>query len=82
MGEAYLTRAEERYHAYSSEGGHADFAPNDELESGLLHYLRQQFGHVSWERVCSGTGIPNFWDSPEWSRVCEMKFDPLEWGTS
>jgi len=59
LGEAYLTWNGESYDAHSSEGGHADFAPTDNLQSELLTFLREEFGHVSVERVGSGTGIPN-----------------------
>lgn len=59
LGEAYLTWNRESYDAHSSEGGHADFAPTDDLQSELLTFLREEFGHVSVERVGSGTGIPN-----------------------
>lgn len=61
LGEAYLTWDGRRYQAHASEGGHADFAPTDECEIGLLQYLMQRFGHVSYERVCSGIGIPNIY---------------------
>jgi glucokinase len=27
----------------------------------MLRYLQQQFGHVSYERVCSGRGLPNIY---------------------
>jgi glucokinase len=40
-----------------AEAGHADFAPNNDLESELLMYLRKRFGHVSWDRVLSGPGL-------------------------
>ncbi|MFM8981905.1 MAG: glucokinase, partial [Spartobacteria bacterium] len=43
------------------EGGHADFAPRNELEIALLEYLVKQFGHVSAERVASGMGIENIY---------------------
>ena len=59
LGEAYLTWNGERYEAHSSEGGHVDFAPVDDLQSELLAYLREEFGHVSVERVGSGSGIQN-----------------------
>jgi glucokinase len=61
LGEAFLVREGEGYRAVASEGGHADFAPNDELQAELLAYLRPRFGHVSWERVCSGSGLPNIY---------------------
>jgi glucokinase len=46
---------------HSSEGGHADFAPNSLVETDLLNYLRGRFDHVSYERVCSGPGISNIY---------------------
>jgi glucokinase len=63
LGEAFLTWDDEsHYHPHTSEGGHCDFAPTNELEIGLLRYLLKQFDHVSYERVCSGTGIPNIYE--------------------
>lgn len=59
LGEAYLTWDGERHESYPSEGGHADFAPTDDLQFELLKFLREEFGHVSVERVGSGSGIPN-----------------------
>ncbi|HEV2707615.1 MAG TPA: glucokinase [Pyrinomonadaceae bacterium] len=46
------------YRPMASEGGHADFAPRNELEIELLRYLTKQHGgHVSYERVLSGPGL-------------------------
>ncbi len=59
LGEAYLVWDGARYRACPSEGGHADFAPANVREAGLLAYLRERFEHVSYERVCSGMGFPN-----------------------
>lgn len=61
LGEAFLTREGSGYRAHPSEGGHADFAPTCELELGLLRHLLDRFGHVSYERVCSGRGLPNIY---------------------
>jgi glucokinase len=61
LGEAYLTWDGSRYIAHPSEGGHANFGPSTPLEMGLLRYLQDRFGHVSYERVCSGIGIPNIY---------------------
>jgi glucokinase len=75
LGEGYLTWNGEHYDAHPSEGGHTDFAPTDALQMGLLAYLQERGDHVSYERVCSGLGIPNIYaylrDSgyapePEW----------------
>jgi glucokinase len=64
LGEAFMTWEGSRYRAHASEGGHASFAPSSELEDGLLNYMRVQLGHghVSYERVCSGLGIPNIYE--------------------
>ena len=75
LGEGFLVWDGTRYQAAPSEGGHADFAHNTPLQDELLRYLRQRYGHVSCERVCSGMGLPDlnafFKDSgrlsePEW----------------
>jgi glucokinase len=62
LGEAFLTWDGTRYQAQPSEGGHADFAPTDDLQIELLRFLLRRFHHVSVERVCSGIGIPNIYD--------------------
>jgi glucokinase len=62
LGEAFLTWDGARYRAHASEGGHASFAPADDLQVGLLSYLMGKLGHVSFERVCSGLGIPNIYE--------------------
>ena len=62
LGEAFLTWDGSRYKAHTSEGGHADFAPANSLQVELLRYLMVRFPHVSFERLCSGKGIPNIYD--------------------
>jgi glucokinase len=57
LGEAVLVHAGTRQIALASEGGHADFAPGDEVEIELLRHLAARHGHVSWERVVSGPGL-------------------------
>jgi glucokinase len=63
LGQAYLARgADGRYRPFPSEGGHAEFAPRDELEFDLLTFLRARLGkRVSVERVLSGPGIMNIY---------------------
>lgn len=42
----------------ATEGGHTDFAPRNEVEDGLLRFLRARHpDHVSVERVVSGLGL-------------------------
>lgn len=77
LGEAFLTWDGRGYIAHASEGGHCDYAPQNELEVRLLEYLMKKFGHVSYERICSGIGIPNiyaflrdgkYFEEPSWLR--------------
>lgn len=61
LGEAFLTWTGAQYSTHPSEGGHADFAPTTPTQVELLSYLLERFQHVSVERVCSGSGIPNIY---------------------
>jgi glucokinase len=66
----------QHYLPIASEGGHADFAPRNELEIELLRYLTEKFGaHVSYERALSGPGLFNIYsflrdtkraEEPDW----------------
>ena len=62
LGVGYLNWAAGRYHAFATEGGHADFAPSNELEDELLGFLRKKLGQVAVEHVCSGIGLPNIYE--------------------
>jgi glucokinase len=61
LGEAGLHWDGDHYQPFPSEGGHADFAPRNELEVELFLYLLKQYGHVSFERVLSGPGLHNIY---------------------
>ena len=61
LGEAFLMWDGKRHRAHPSEGGHSDFGPNSMLEIDLLRYLHAKMGHVSYERICSGHGLPNIY---------------------
>ncbi|MDY7036501.1 MAG: glucokinase, partial [Thermodesulfobacteriota bacterium] len=61
LGKALLIHKEGHYIPVSSEGGHIDFAPNNEDEVGLWQYLHKRFGHVSIERILSGPGLLNIY---------------------
>ena len=84
LGEAYLFWDGRHYRPIPSEGGHTDFAPATTLEIELLAYLHTKMKHVSYERVCSGLGIPNLYDffrdtgkypEPDWLR-CKLAGQP------
>ncbi len=57
LGEAILFWDGQRYKPMPSEGGHADFAPNNDNEIELLRHVRGHYLHVSYERVLSGPGL-------------------------
>ena len=59
LGEAALIHDGAKWNVIPSEGGHADFAPQDEEQANLFAQLHAKLGHVSWERVLSGMGLVN-----------------------
>jgi glucokinase len=62
LGEALLFWNGSDHAVVPGEGGHADFAPRDELETAFLHYLRDRDGGpVSWEHVLSGRGLTSLY---------------------
>ncbi len=61
LGEAGMYWDGSKHLPFASEGGHASFAPSNELQDELLRYLRPQFHHVSWERLLSGPGLLNIY---------------------
>jgi glucokinase len=73
LGEALLIFGEGQYIPVASEGGHADFSPNNEAEVELWRYLSQRFGHVSTERVLSGPGLVNIYS---WLRHSKRFSEP------
>jgi glucokinase len=44
--------------ALDSEGGHCSLAPVDAREAAILALAWREFGHVSGERLLSGSGLP------------------------
>ena len=64
LGEGFLIPDPDGiYRAFSSEGGHTDYAPQSDLEFELLNYLleKNNLPRVSVERVASGTGIASIY---------------------
>ena len=60
LGQALLFWDGKRHVPVATEGGHADFAPRDEVEHDLLRWLERHYdGHVSYERTVSGHGLAN-----------------------
>jgi glucokinase len=77
LGIGFLIWDGEGYRAQASEAGHTSFAPRSAVEIRLLEHLIGRYGHVSFERVCSGSFLPNIYDylrreggyaEPDWLR--------------
>jgi len=62
LGEAGAVWNGRRHEPFAGEGGHASFAPRNELEAELLLHLHRRIGHVSWERVVSGPGLSRIYE--------------------
>jgi len=62
MGQAILNMVNGEPEVLASEGGHANFAPINELEIELLKYMKQKFEHVSVEHLICGSGIGNIYN--------------------
>ena len=57
LGVSWMTGAGTDVNAWSTEGGHIDFAPVDDEQIRLLQFLIGRHGHVSYERILSGAGL-------------------------
>jgi glucokinase len=68
FGVAGLARSERGEISVATEGGHAAFAPSDEVEYAAWKRLHARHGRVSIERVLSGQGLFDLYET-----VAEMK---------
>ncbi len=62
LGEGFLLHRETCLFPQGSEGGHCDFAPLNQEQEKLLHFMLQKHVPVSYELLCSGLGIPHIYD--------------------
>ena len=63
LGVAHLWRNGAAYHVQATEGGHIDFAPLDAIEDAVLARLRNRYRRVSVERVVSGPGLIDLYET-------------------
>ena len=87
LGMALLIWMENKYLPVASEGGHADFGPNDLMQAELWAYFYERWGHVSVERVLSGSGLFNIYSwlrdsgrhtEPSWLAKKVKEMDPAK----
>ena len=62
LGEALIYVENSHIHPYASEGGHADFAPGNQLETELWEYLYSEMGQVEVEDIVSLRGLENIFN--------------------
>jgi glucokinase len=63
LGVAHIWRGGGQYHVQATEGGHIDFAPLDSIEDAILARLRKRHRRVSVERVVSGPGLVEIYET-------------------
>ncbi len=85
LGEAGMYWDGEKLHPFATEGGHSAFSSYSDIDVELYIYLREKFGHVSWERVLSGQGICSIYnfmkevrnlEEPSWMKKKMLEYDP------
>ncbi|MFO1250731.1 MAG: glucokinase [Inhella sp.] len=57
LGVSGLIPSGDGWIALGTEGGHTSFSPRDEREIAILRHAWREHAHVSFERLCSGTGM-------------------------
>ena len=71
FGVAALARGERGEIPIATEGGHAGFAPSDEVEIEILKRMSAKYGRVSVERLLSGQGLYDLYGI-----LAEMRGEP------
>jgi glucokinase len=67
LGAGALVPTRSGWRALPGEGGHVTMAPATPRESAVLDRMRRRFDHVSAERVVSGPGLVNLYNT-----LCEL----------
>lgn len=63
LGVSGLVSSKRDWIALTGEGGHATMAPATDRESAVLDLMRKHFDHVSAERILSGPGLVNLYNT-------------------
>ena len=61
LGETAILADGDRRLPVSSEGGHADFGPRDDVEVEIWRWLREEHARVEYEMLLSGPGLVNLY---------------------
>ena len=71
LGVAHVIKQRGKWVSLDGEGGHASFTVNTREQADVLFLLQAQFGHVSAERLLSGQGLVNIYQS-----LCQLSDKP------
>ena len=63
LGVEHLTHTPAGWQTLNGEGGHVDFAPNDDIDLHIWRYIKNQYGRVATEEVLSGRGLVNIYNA-------------------
>ena len=63
LGVSGLVPCGTRWTALTGEGGHSTMPAANDRENSVLHHLRRRLDHVSAERVLSGPGLVNLYNT-------------------
>ena len=79
LGVSGLIPAKGSWTALAGEGGHATMPAGDDDEADVLARLRRRYGHVSAERVLSGPGLVNLYQTlAEMAGVTAESYTPAQ----
>ncbi|WP_354623827.1 glucokinase [Psychromonas sp. MME2] len=73
LGVSHIVKLEGKWVSLDGEGGHVSFTVNTREQSEVLFLLQEQFGHVSAERILSGQGLVNLYQS-----LCLLSHQPAK----
>ncbi len=71
LGVSALVRSTKGTIIIASEGGHVTMSPATAQESAILAVMRERYDHVSAERLLSGPGLVNLYNT-----LCELAQEP------
>ncbi|WP_022941928.1 glucokinase [Psychromonas hadalis] len=63
LGVSHIIKPADKWISLDGEGGHSSFTANTREQADILFFLQEQFGHVSAERILSGQGLVNIYQS-------------------
>lgn len=75
LGVEHLTWTDSGWLTLDGEGGHVDFAPNDENDLIVWRYIKAKLGRVPAEELLSGRGLVNIYTALALHQGGEPMFD-------